>query len=182
MTTNQTERPNYELEVTPEEVKVQYTTNSVGCLVIGVGIMTAASLFILFYITGDSGIIRSFLAIIFGGIGTLFFGVAFLTILLNMKRGKVQFRIKDGKLINRKHAIPLASIKEIDYGQYPHRITGWAFKSMRVKTNDNKTAYYDYYNLVTEETVAQVIDKYIAPHLPQEGRAKWDQDKQRHNK
>jgi hypothetical protein len=177
MENNKLDQPNYEVEITQEEVRVQYTPLGAGCIAFAGGFMTFLSLFTLFFIPFFSGIVRGIMAIIVGLISTMFFLPAFLAVVFNMMKNRVQFRIRDGRLINKKHSIELSKIKEIDHGQYFYRITGWAFRSIRVKTTDNKTRYFDYYNLVSNATIEEIIEKYIIPRITSEGREKWEYQK-----
>lgn len=163
---------NYELDVTPDEVRVQYAKYSAGCTVFILGFMALVSLLVLFFLHGSS-IFRSFFSIVIGGVGTLYFGYTFIRTLIIMKQGKVLLRIKDGKLINNTHSVNLKDIQSIRYGFHSEKITGRIFKSVTIKTVNNEKVYFTYYNLISNLSIHEVIDIYIIPHITPEGRAEW---------
>ncbi|MCC3357867.1 DUF5381 family protein [Bacillus sp. REN16] len=160
------------IKITNDRVDVVYLSSWAGCMVFGSGLMTAAGLFTLFYIVPNSGILRAFLAIIIGIIGTLFFGSILLRILSVLLTGKALFTVEDGNLKGRKNVIPIREIKDIYWG-------GASLKYIMVKTLNNKKIKLSTYNLVSEQPVNHVIETYVIPYANPELRNNWEKRKRK---
>lgn len=160
------------IKITNDKVEVVYMPLWAGCMVFIGGIMTIASLFILFYIVPNSSIIRGFFGIIIGIIGTLFCGSILLKIISVLLTGKALFTVEDGNLKGRKKVIPIREIKDIYWG-------GASLKYIKVETLNNKKIKLSTYNLVSENPVNHVIETYILPHANPELKSNWEKRKQR---
>lgn len=163
---------NNNIKITNEKVEVVYMPFWAGCMVFIGGLMTIASLFILFYIVPNSSIIRGFFGLIIGIIGTLFCGSILLKVLSVILTGKALFTVEDGNLKGRKKVIPIKEIQDIYWG-------GASLKYIKVKTLSNKKIKLSTYNLVSEQPVNHVIETYVIPQANPELKSNWEKRKQR---
>ncbi|OCA83145.1 hypothetical protein A8F94_18645 [Bacillus sp. FJAT-27225] len=163
------------IRITDDKVEVVYLPFWAGCMVTGTGIMTIGGLFTLFYIAPNSGIVRAFLAVIIGIVGTLFFGGILLRVISLLLSGRAVYTVEDGKLKGRKKAIPIREIKDIYWGGAA------SVKYIMVKTLNNKKVKLSTYNLVSEEPVNHVIETYVLPYANTELKTNWEKRRQRDN-
>jgi hypothetical protein len=156
------------IKVYKDRVEVVYTSGGAGCLLFSGITMTLAALFILFYIVPDSNIVRSFVGIIIGVIGLLFFGTMLLKVVSALLTGKAVYTVQDGYFKGKKQAVRISEIKDM-------RWAGSSLKYLAVKTINNKTVKLSSYNLVNEEQVNQVITQYVVPLATPEFKENWEQ-------
>jgi hypothetical protein len=159
------------IKITNDKVEVVYLPFWAGCMVFLSGLMTFASLFIL-YMVPNTSIVRGFFGIIIGIIGTLFCGSILLKIISVLLTRKALFTVEDGNLKGRKNVIPIREIKDIYWG-------GASLKYIKVKTLNNKKIKLSTYNLVSVQPVNHVIETYILPHANPELKRNWENRKQR---
>ncbi|MGM0838652.1 MAG: DUF5381 family protein [Bacillota bacterium] len=160
------------IKVEQDEVRVTYTRYSAGCTVFGIAFMALVSLGVVLFIPG-SGFSRTLLGYLIGGVGTLFFGIALLRIVMTMMQGKTLMKVKDGKLINRNQSIELGKIKALEYGWHNRKPSGRVFTSVVVDTTDNKTLFFTYYNIVSDHAIEEFLDTFVVPQITPEGQTKW---------
>ena len=160
-----------EIRITGDKVEVIYSPMWAGCMVSATGLMTAGGFFI-FYSLPDLSIIRAFVGLIIGMIGTVFFGSALLRVLSVILSGKALFTVEDGQLKGRKKGVPIRDIKDMYW-------CGPSFRYLTVRTIRNKKVKLSTYNLVSEESVNHVIETYILPQATVELKNNWEERKKR---
>jgi Family of unknown function (DUF5381) len=160
------------IKITNGKVEVVYMPFWAGCMVFIGGLMTFASLFIL-YIVPSTSIVRGFFGIIIGTFGTLFCGSILLKVLSVLLTRKALFTVEDGNLKGRKKVIPIMEIKDIYWG-------GASLRYIKVKTLNNKKIKLSTYNLVSENPVNHVIETYVIPQANPELKSNWEKRKQRY--
>ncbi|WP_243290988.1 DUF5381 family protein [Bacillus sp. FJAT-47783] len=109
-----------------------------------------------------------------GGIGFLPFCV-YLTFwhLPGFKPGKVLFTIvpgEEGKIVTKKHTVPIKQIREIDLVRNPFNL----MLEIVIKTYHNKVIKIKTYNLLQEVDYFDVVDEFVYPFMREEVKNKWD--------
>ncbi|MEH7235612.1 DUF5381 family protein [Bacillus sp. JJ1562] len=160
------------IKITNDRVEVVFLPLWAGCMVFISGLMTVASLFILFYIVPNTSILRGFFGIIIGIIGTFFCGSILLKVLSALLSGKALFTVEDGKFKGGNKTIPIREIKDIYWG-------GASLKYIMVQTLNNKKVKLSTYNLVNEKPVNHVIETYVIPHANPELKNNWEKRKRK---
>ncbi|WP_462410669.1 DUF5381 family protein [Neobacillus sp. Marseille-QA0830] len=160
------------IKVTNGKVEVVYLKFWAGCMVSGIGLMTLASLFILFYIVPHSSISRAIAGIPIGIFGGLFFATKLFQLLSAILHGKVLLTVENGYLESRKKRVAFHEIKDIYW-------TGLSFKILIVRTLHNKRIKFNTYNLVNEDAIDYVIETYVIPHAAPELKNNWEKRKQK---
>jgi hypothetical protein len=156
----------HSVKVSDNKIEVVYLKFWAGCMGSGIGLMTLAGLFILFYVVPNSGVARAFFGILIGVPATLFFLTKFLQLVSVFLEGRTLITIENGYIKSRKKSAAISEISDIYWG-------GLSFKVLNVRTKNNKKIKFNTYNLLSENVIEQVIETYVLPQGSPELKDNW---------
>ena len=170
---NNTQNNNYEnnIRLSDGKVEVIFLPIWAGCLLSAAGVMTLAGILTIFFLIPETGYVRAFLGTFICIFAILFFGYHLLIILSVVMSGNPLFIVENGELKGKKSSVRIDRIKEIKW-------RGSAMRYLLIRTMDNKKVKLSTYNLVNEETVNLVIDRYVIPHANHEFKVNWEKGRE----
>lgn len=160
-------------------VQVTYSSFNMKWMAFGAFLLVAGSLYLMYSVI-DAGVVRGFFNFLIGMVGILFFGGILLRVLTIAWGNKVLFQVTPDGFVTRKgKKIPFADIKSMSIGWHSSRLTGMIFKDIIIQTNQKsllkKKAYLCTYNLLDDNEIEAVINKYVIPHVNEDCKLAWQQ-------
>ncbi|WP_243290991.1 DUF5381 family protein [Bacillus sp. FJAT-47783] len=89
------------------------------------------------------------------------------------KPGKVLFTIvpgEEGKIVTKKHTVPIKQIREIDLIRNPFNL----MMEVVIKTYHNKAIKIKTYNILPQVRFFDTVDLYVFPYMCKEARKAWN--------
>ncbi|MGG1574559.1 DUF5381 family protein [Fictibacillus sp. NRS-1165] len=162
---------------TENGVQVTYSSFNLKWMVGGSLLLTAGSLYLMSSVM-DVGIIRGFFNFLIGTAGLLFFGGILLRMLTIAWGNKVLFQIKPTGFVTRKgKEIPFSDIQGMSFGWHSSRPTGMVFKDVILHTDQKSIlkskAYLCTYNLLDDDEIEAIINKYVIPKVSESCKQAW---------
>jgi hypothetical protein len=156
----------HNIKVSEGKVEIVYTNPGAGCMVSSALFGTLLSIFVIFVVAPDTGIVRGIFGVIIGMMGLIFSGAILIKLIGVIVTGRTLFTVENGVLSGRKESMPISDIKDIKWG-------GKSFKYLSVQSVNNKKIKLSTYNLVNEDKVHKVIDQYVVQRGKQELKENW---------